>query len=155
MPIDPLQTRGYKNCNPGNLDRGEPPWLGEIRDPNDCKNDVQLAELAHGRFCVFEDAEHGIRAMVKNLWAYHDRLGCRTIRDYINRWAPPNENNTAGYIQRVADSVGVGPDTEVDIDHWGVLRAIIDGIINVECAGMPYTGNEIETGMTLAGVKES
>ena len=86
--MDPKSTRGFLNCNPGNMDRGEPPWNGEIRDLAHCANEVQKGELVHGRFCVFVDAPHGIRAMVKNLWAYHDRLGCRTIRDYINRWAP-------------------------------------------------------------------
>ena len=30
--IDPKQTRGYLNNNPGNMDRGDPPWNGEIRD---------------------------------------------------------------------------------------------------------------------------
>ena len=30
--IAPTQTRGYLNNNPGNMDRSEPPWNGEIRD---------------------------------------------------------------------------------------------------------------------------
>lgn len=149
--MDPRQTRGFLNCNPGNMDRGEPPWNGEIRDPARCANDVQRGELTHGRFCVFVDAPHGIRAMVKNLWAYHDRLGCRSIRDYINRWAPPNENNTAGYIARVAASVGVAPDDPVDVHDRRVARALVNGIINVECAGMPYQADEIEQGLALAG----
>jgi len=97
--MDPRQTRGFLNNNPGNMDRGEPPWNGEIRDPARCINEVQRSELVHGRFCVFVDASHGIRAMVHNLWAYHDRLGCRSIRDYINRWAPPNENNTTATLR--------------------------------------------------------
>ncbi len=112
---------------------------------------MQESELLHGRFCVFIDAPHGIRAMVHNLRAYNERLGCRTIRDYINRWAPPNENNTAGYIARVAASVSVDPDAPVDIHDWRVVRALVNGIINVECAGMPYEGAEIEGGLLLAG----
>jgi hypothetical protein len=150
--MDPKSTRGFLNCNPGNMDRGEPPWNGEIRDPARCANDVQRGELVHGRFCVFVDAAHGIRAMVKNLWAYHDRLGCRTIRDYINRWAPPNENNTAGYIARVAASVGRAPDDPVDIHDPRILRAVVEGIISVECAGNPYANdNAIDEGLALAG----
>lgn len=152
MSIAPKQTRGYLNNNPGNMDRAEPPWNGEIRDVAKCTNDVQRAELTHGRFCVFVDARYGIRAMVHNLWAYHDKLGCKSIRDYINRWAPPNENNTAGYIARVVSSVSIGPDEPVDIYERANMRALVDGIINVECAGMPYDGTEIEDGMTLAGV---
>jgi len=153
MPaIDPKKTRGFLNCNPGNLDRSEPPWNGEIRDIAKCVNDVQRAELTHGRFCVFVDAEHGIRAMVKNLRAYRDRLGIRTVRSFISRWAPPNENNTAGYIQRVCEAAAVEPDHPVDIEVRRVMRAIVTGIIMVECGGNPYTGNEIEKGMDLAGV---
>ena len=30
--MDPRQTRGFLNNNPGNMDRGEPPWNGEVRD---------------------------------------------------------------------------------------------------------------------------
>lgn len=150
--MDPKTTRGYANNNPGNMDRSEPPWNGEIRDIAQTHNDIQRAELTHGRFCVFADPEHGIRAMCKNLIAYQERLGCRTIRAFINRWAPPNENNTAGYIQRVCDSVGVGPDDAVDIHEPRIMAAVVTGIINVECAGMPYDGDEIEQGMTLAGI---
>ncbi len=152
--MDPKTTRGFLNNNPGNMDRGEPPWNGEIRDVGRCANDVQRIELTHGRFCVFADAPHGIRAMVRNLEAYHDRLRCRTIRDYINRWAPPNENNTAGYIARVAANAGVDADSAVDIGDSRILRAIVDGIIRVECAGMPYGGSEIEDGLRLAGVAD-
>jgi hypothetical protein len=73
--IDRYKARGFLNCNPGNMDRADPPWLGEIRDVALCVNDGQRMELTHGRFCVFSDAQHGIRAMVENLRAYRDRLG--------------------------------------------------------------------------------
>ena len=150
--MDPQTTRGFLNRNPGNMDRGEPPWTGEIRDPGRCVNRCQSDELTRGRFCVFVDAPHGIRAMVRNLQAYRERLGCRTIRDYINRWAPPNENNTAGYIARVAANARVAADAAVDIGDARILRAIVDGIIRVECAGMPYDGSEIDDGLRLAGI---
>ena len=146
--IAPKQTRGYLNNNPGNMDRGEPPWNGEIRQVSLCTNDVQRNELTHGRFCVFTDAEHGIRAMAKNLMAYRDRLGCKSVRDYINRWAPPNENNTEAYINNVARSLGVGPDDPVDLGK--AMHGLIDAIIRVECAGMPYDGDEIERGIAMA-----
>jgi len=146
--IAPKQTRGYLNNNPGNMDRGEPPWNGEVRQVSLCTNDVQRAELTHGRFCVFVDAEHGIRAMAKNLMAYRDRLGCKSVRDYINRWAPPNENNTDAYINNVARSLGVGPDDPVDLGK--AMHGLIDAIIRVECAGMPYDGDEIERGIAMA-----
>jgi len=145
--IDPKKTRGFLNNNPGNMDRSEPPWEGEIRDVSLCINDVQRRELTTGRFCVFSDALHGIRAIANNLRAYRDRLGCNTIREYINRWAPPSENDTAAYIARVCVSIGVGADNPVDLDE--ALPALIDAIIRVECAGMPYEDNEIVRAMAL------
>jgi hypothetical protein len=46
----------------------------------------------------------------------------------------------------------VTPDEAVDIRNPGVMFLIIDGIIRVECGGMPYESNEIADGMQLAGV---
>jgi hypothetical protein len=134
------------------MDRSEPPWNGEIRNVAECVNDVQRSELTHGRFCVFKSPVFGIRAMAKNLIAYHDRLGCRSVRDYINRWAPPNENNTDGYIASVSRRIGVAPTDEIAIRDPKVMAALIDGIIRVECAGMPYEGDEIAQGIQAAGI---
>jgi hypothetical protein len=102
---------------------------------------------------VFVDAQHGIRAMVKNLRAYRDRLGYRSVSQYITRWAPPNENNTAAYIGRVCHGLGVGPDDAVDIERRDVMRALVEAIICVECAGNPYEGTTaVDEGLTLAGI---
>lgn len=165
--MDPKATRGYFNNNPGNMDRSTPPWDGEIRDPTDPRllngapkdtpfPDKAIAvrkdELLHGRFCVFGDAPHGVRAMAKNLRAYRDRLGLRTVRGFINRWAPPNENNTEAYIRRVCDTIGARPDQPVDIERRDVMRALVIAIICVECAGNPYDAATIEQGLTMAGV---
>lgn len=150
--VKPKETRGFLNNNPGNMDRSEPPWNGEIRDVSLCTNDVQRRELTRGRFCVFVSPVMGIRAMAKNLLAYNSRLGCRSVRDYINRWAPPIENNTEAYIQNVARRIGVSADETIAIRDRNVMAALIDGIIRVECAGMPYEGNEIEDGIKEAGL---
>ena len=146
------QSRGFLNNNPGNIDRARDVWEGEIRDPTLCTNEIQKLELTRGRFCVFVDAEHGIRAMVKNLRAYRDRLGLQTVRQFICRWAPPNENNTAAYIANVAYACAVGTDFPVNIEQRHAMRALIDAIIRVECGGMPYPPDVLERGMDLAGV---
>lgn len=147
--FDPKTSRGYLNNNPGNIDRGQVPWKGEIRDINLCTNNIQRIELNSGRFCVFTSAEYGIRAMARNLHAYRDRLGCDTIRDYINRWAPPNENNTDAYIADVAAAVKIDSDVEISIDDPKVMSAIIHAIIRVECGGMPYEEADIMSGIAL------
>jgi hypothetical protein len=63
----------------------------------------------------------------------------------------PNENNTAGYIAR-GRQARVDADSGIDLGDARILRAIVDGIIRVECAGMPYDGSEIDDGLELAGV---
>ena len=151
--FDPRTSRGFLNNNPGNMDRSEPPWQGEIRDPADPRlTKFQHEELTKRRFCVFVSPQLGIRAMARNLFAYTDRLGLCEIEDLIRRWAPPVENDTAAYIDAVARRLGVRPDACVNLRDWKVLHAIVDAIIRHECGGMPYAGSEIEEGLLLAGV---
>lgn len=147
----PRETRGFLNNNPGNMDRGRVPWNGEVRDVSLAQNTMQTWELTNGRFCVFVSAVMGIRGMAKNLRAYRS-IGDATIRQFIDRWAPPNENNTAAYIAAVATRVGVSADDRVDIEQYAVMHALVDAIIRVECAGMPYDGDEIKDGLALAGI---
>lgn len=152
--MDPTKTRGFLNNNPGNIDRLPPPlWNGEIRDPADPRlNDMQRWELARGRFCVFDTAHHGIRALAKNLLADHDRLGDRTVRQFIGHWAPPLENNTTAYIANVCTAANCGPDDPIDIRSRPVICALVSGIIRVECGGMPYALDQIQAALTDAGI---
>lgn len=151
--MDPRTTRGFLNNNPGNIDRGAEVWQGEIRDPADLRlSEFQRGELTKGRFCVFSAAELGVRALAKNLFAYRDRLNRRTVRQIINTWAPPNENDTGAYVAAVAKRAGVGADAEIDIRDYKTLHGIVAAIIIHECGGMPYKGNEVEDGLRLAGV---
>jgi hypothetical protein len=74
------------------------------------------------------------------------------VRDFINRWAPPNENNTEAYIHNVAGPLGVSPDEAVDIEWRDVMHELVSAIICVECAGNPYDPATIDEALTLAGV---
>jgi hypothetical protein len=149
----PKEQRGYLNNNPGNMDRDPEAWEGEIKDSADPRlTPFQRHELTDGRFCVFVDAQHGIRAMAKNLFAYHDELKLRSVAALIGEWAPPNENDTTAYIKAVCERLGVQADDPVDVRNRTTLHALIDAIIRVECGGMPY-GREIDDGLALAGVR--
>jgi hypothetical protein len=153
--IIPRETRGFLNNNPGNIDRQIPQsqwWQGEIRDTNDPRlSGFQLHELLAGRFCVFSQAEWGIRALVKNLQAYH-RGGWNTINKAINRWAPPTENDTEAYKARVEKQTGKDRYERFDPNSYVEMRALAEAIICVECGGMPYQGAEVENGLRLAGL---
>lgn len=150
--FDALQSRGALNHNPGNIDRASWVWNGEIRDAAQAQNDCQRRELTAGRFCVFGDMRYGIRALILNLHAYQVQLGLLTIRQMIDKWAPPGENDTAAYIAAVCMQTGFGPDEPVDVEQYVVAKAMVDAITRVECGGMPYTDAVMDEGLGLAGI---
>ena len=79
---------GLRQNNPGNIDvNPEYRWLGEIASPN--------------RFCMFNSMQYGMRALLTLLGNYYFKDGCQTIRDFINRWAPPTENDVGAYLADV------------------------------------------------------
>ena len=67
-------------------------------------------------FVQFESLEWGWRAAFKLLTrTYYHNYRLYTIRMIIQRWAPPQENNTEAYIQNVSRLSGIGPDEPIGI----------------------------------------
>ena len=64
---------------------------------------------------------YGYRAMIKLLQNYRKLNGCRTISDFINRWAPSVENNTSGYISRVCREMQVPSNYVPDVNDRGTM----------------------------------
>lgn len=95
-------------------------------------------------FCVFDTAQHGIRAMGKLLLVYQDKHKLNTIRGIIHRWAPTNENNTTSYIDDVSKRSGFGPDDPLDLHNYSVLVKLIKAMIWHENGQMPYKDTEFE-----------
>jgi hypothetical protein len=131
--------RGIRNRNPGNLDRTKEKWQGMNAD-----------QSSDSRFVVFVAAHWGIRALAKVLLSYQRRHKLKTIRQIIDRWAPPVENNTEAYIAQVAKACGVGPDDAIDIGDKAVLRVLVASIIQHENGQQPYGAAVIELGIDLA-----
>lgn len=125
-------TRGERNNNPGNIRQGVAQWQGESPEQKDAA------------FVTFSNAFWGIRALCKILLNYQRKYGLWTIRDMIERWAPPNENDTAHYIQAVCQEVGIGPDDHIalgsDVSH---LEKLARAIIHHENGGVMYTDEVI------------
>lgn len=88
------KTRGVRNCNPANIRKNTSnKWLGRTfvtTDPS---------------FCQFTSMVYGVRALIVLLRNYVSKFGCKSIKDIICRFAPPSENNTKGYIDRVTAQV--------------------------------------------------
>ena len=131
-----IQSRGLRNNNPGNLRLSEDKWRG-LRP-------VQTDE----DFFQFRDMPHGYRALIITLQNYRRKHHCRSIADFITRYAPPAENNTAGYIRRVCAGMQV-PDVYVpDVDDRATMCALAAAISGVE-NGVPAVTADVEAGWRL------
>ena len=91
------QPRGIRNCNPGNIRLSGDKWKGLRPRQTD------------GEFCQFTDMAHGYRALIRLLQNYRKLHGCRTIADFIRRWAfhlraghgrPRHDDRLCGSYQR-------------------------------------------------------
>ncbi|MFI3241771.1 MAG: structural protein [Alphaproteobacteria bacterium] len=133
------QPRGIRNNNPGNIRHGAN-WIG--LEPNSKELDKS--------FCVFKSPVYGIRALAKVLLNYQRLYKINTIRGIINRYAPPNENNTDSYINAVANQLGIGADDLIDIKEPCILVVLIKAIIRHENGVQPYDTQTILEGIEIA-----
>lgn len=100
--MDKKLPRGYRNNNPLNIRISSSKWQGEVANNTD------------GTFEQFVSMEYGYRAALKLIQNYINNYGLKTVADIIARWAPENENNTLGYINRVCNSTGWLPEKIID-----------------------------------------
>lgn len=147
--------RSIRNNNPLNIDHNPANrWVGIL--PRDKRNAAQLAEP---RFEVFSSPVYGFRAAAILLQNYQEKYGLKTIRQLVNRWAPPVENDTGAYVTAVARAVGVPADAPVDIHEYRVIRPMIEAMAQHETGRDPRTGKvwqfnsaEIDEGLRRAGI---
>ena len=130
--------RGLRNNNPGNIRVSKDNWLGKI--PADKKKDKDFEE--------FSSMAHGYRALIKNLQNYHLIHKLNTVEQFINRWAPPVENNTKGYIDRVCKDLKVQPSFEVDVFSKKIMCKLAASISSIE-NGVPAVIADIEAGFDI------
>lgn len=129
-------SRGLRNCNPGNIRITKDKWQG-LRAKQEDKS-----------FFQFETIDYGYRALIRTLQNYQRKHGCQTIADFIKRWAPENENNTSGYINRVCREMQI-PSTYVpDVNDKATMCAFAAAISQVE-NGVPAVMTDIESGWNL------
>ncbi len=90
----------------------------------------------------------GYRAMFVLLDTYKRRHGCDTLRQMIDRYAPPVENNTVAYINTVASRSHVAPDSRISTDNREVMVPIVSAMSFVE-NGVPAVAADVEAGWKL------
>ncbi|MGE0116830.1 MAG: structural protein [Dongiaceae bacterium] len=130
--------RGIRNRNPGNIRKSRDRWKGLAPAQTD------------PAFFVFDAPVWGIRAMAVILRNYRKRHGLKTLAQIIGRWAPAQENDTAGYVRMVAKAMRLHPRTVIDPQDPATLRDLIAAIIRHENGVQPYDPDTIETAIDLA-----
>ncbi|HAX0432494.1 TPA: internal virion protein D [Escherichia coli] len=108
-----MATRGIRNNNPGNIRVSKDQWEGMTGDD--------------GAFVTFDSPESGVRALGKNLLSY-GRQGYDSIEKIINRWAPPNENDTQAYIDSVVAATGIPATQSLDLSNPDTLSSLAQAI---------------------------
>ena len=112
-----MLPRGIRNHNPLNIRRSKDKWKG-LR-----------AQQTDAQFCQFESLEWGWRAAFCLLTrTYYHTYRLFTIRAIIQKWAPPNENNTRAYIDNVSRLTGIGPDEPIGIPSNQPARWMAVGV---------------------------
>ena len=115
--------RGIRNNNPGNIRNSDAAdWKGEV--PASVKKDRSFEE--------FKDMKHGYRALIKLLQNYRKLHGCRTMADFINRWAPRTENDTTAYIRTVCREMQVPTTYVPDVNDRTTMCSFAAAISLVE-----------------------
>lgn len=140
--------RGIRNNNPGNIKFDGTAWQG-------------LASPRHdGTFCRFKSAAFGLRAMIRILITYQDKRravdgsAIDTVREIIERWAPPSDNNpTESYIQKICKDLQIEEDEIIDIHNYEVARPLLQGIVEFENGYNPYKNRQYDKALALAGIE--
>lgn len=126
-----MATRGIRNNNLGNLRVSKDQWEGAVGDD--------------GAFVIFDSPESGVRALAKNLQSY-GRQGYDSIEKIINRWAPPNENDTQSYINSVVAATGIPATQSLDLSDPDTLSSLAQAI------GFHETGSRYDPEVYQQGV---
>ncbi|MCX6294159.1 MAG: hypothetical protein NT127_07690 [Sphingobacteriales bacterium] len=108
---------GLRNNNPGNIRDVGIGWEGKIG--------------SNKGFVVFDDVAWGIRAMIIN---FHTSITIHrndTLRKYITRYAPPQENDTEQYIKIVSQKTGIESNEKIEYD-FDKLKLILLAQFDVE-----------------------
>lgn len=113
------KPRGIRNNNPGNIRKTDIKWKGEVSGTD---NDFE----------AFVSMPYGYRALIKLLQNYQKNHRLKTIRQLINRWAPPSENKTAAYISTVSKRTGIDPDITIDMKDRNTALRIAAAVSYVE-----------------------
>lgn len=123
-----MGTAAWRNNNPGNL-RGAGTFISKM------PGYIGEADAGQsGWFSVFKTKEDGAKAREALLFSGQSKIYTpeTTIREAMNRYAPPSENNTDAYVRLVAEAIGVPDTTKIKDLTGGQKSAWLDAITKHE-----------------------
>ncbi len=135
-PITYERPRGLRNRNPLNIRRSADRFAGEIVPSSD------------PAFKQFETNAYGYRAAFRILHTYLVKHRIDTLRGIIERFAPPEENDTTAYLRAVAQRAALLPDSRVRPSDSALQIRIVAAMSYVE-NGIPADLNEVTDGWML------
>lgn len=131
-------TRAWRNNNSGNIEYGE-------------FARAHGAVGSDGRFAVFPTYEAG-RAAKEALLFETGSYRNLTLAQAINRYAPPNENDTTGYYTQVAEAVGVDPNTplqQLSPRQRGMMLDAMEVVEGYRAGDVEQTGEGLSLGTIM------
>lgn len=117
--------RGIRNNNPGNIRLSKTVWQGQRAVQEDLE------------FVQFDAPLYGLRALMKTLLTYYLKYNLDTVASIINRYAPPHENATDRYAQRVATEMKVRRTDKIDLTNRSTLLTLTRAIVRHENGNPP------------------
>lgn len=137
---------GVTNNNPLNLRPTQPPFEGTLR----------TVHTSAGDFTVFQSAAFGFRAACRNLISYYDRLGIKTVRGVIERWAPSAENDTAAYVAAVCNRTGFQADQPLELKSYEVAYNLLHAMTIQEQGSFDayFKQWQLDEGLRRAGIAD-
>lgn len=101
-------------------------------------------------FAQFDTVENGLRALYKLLGNYGSKYSRRTIARIIDRYAPPNENDTTHYVDSVSKWSGIDKDEVIHVEkNKDLAMRLIAAMVRME-TGQILTPKQLNEGWNLA-----
>lgn len=126
-----MTNLGVDNNNPTNIQYTGIGWQGLANPPHDKTG-----------FCVFVNADAGLRAGARNLHNQQSLHKLDTISAIVNKLSPPEENDTAAYIVNVARRMNVGPTAVLDLNSVATLASFLSAVVEQEVGAGHYMAQQ-------------
>ncbi len=102
--------------------------IPSLASPAPLRNNNPGALMPGGKLAQYPNMQAGLAALDQNLQSYGNQ-GVNTLSGIINKWAPPNENNTQAYINDVSSRLGIKPDQPIDLTNPAQRQALSTAIM--------------------------